>query len=289
MPNFPPHIKAGQPATGTVLSERWWAQFYDAVGASQNVVPTGRGVKYRAGQYDTTGTPYDASVRFQPVKNIAGTAVALEDRRIFHARPVNAFAEDEPTMRASLAREMSCVYTNGPLATNSEGMFYGYPIGDDPVEVKVDKDSTKHWITGLPCGRKHNSDILVPEAGGLILLKEPNDSGFAWVVRDTVQIWDAVIIKKAGSSYPITDGTDKSYRQRLVIGMIRNEVGATDDQKDIVTGWRGELVFRDTNEADQYADGTRVRVDYKHGEWRLVWGGCNPVAWMSGLAEVVPL
>jgi len=158
------------------------------------------------------------------------------------------------------------------------------------VRVRAAAATTRPYFPGSPVGRAVGATTIAPDEGGLILLNKPYNSGgtwYAYVMLDTVNDWDAFIVKPAAG-----DGTKATNfltgRGSFTFGLLSANPADTTSTNlhDMVTTYRGTLRPRDPGE--DYVDGQYVRIQYKWGEWKTVWSSCGAMTGCTGKPLVPP-
>ncbi len=272
-----PRLRSGDSLASTVHSAQWVNRVLDAVDSKPG---------YSAGYQNLKLLPYIANgtPTFIGAYGVCG-AMGID--------PVSAPASlPEPIMQATLGRSHFLYYT-GLADNHGEGTLVVSPIPEYPILVRAKEPGAgyqRKFIPGLPCGRAIDTDTISADEGGLILVTKPYREGtsgayWCWVMRDTVKIWDAVIVVQSGTLAP-TDATNFLTGRGTYVAALLNRDPSTvpaDALKDVVTKYRCDVHPRDPDET--YEDGIHVKIAYNNGEWKVLWSSCEAISGLTGLTK----
>jgi hypothetical protein len=227
-----------------------------------------------------------------------GTPVNLQANTLVGAVGFTATATDRelrPKLQATLGRAPLTLRVTsanfGDATVYAEYLQPGIPYRLKCRDTTADVGYKRKFVEGAPCGRRDNEGTISAGEGGLILLtkpfKDPAESSgdyYCWAMLDTVEVWDAVIIKPASGDS--TQGTAfLDNRSTYVAGIIAAKPYAltADLLKDEVTNCRVDVHPRDPSET--YEDGTHVLIRYIRNEFRVIWSSCSAISGLTGKAK----
>lgn len=282
---------AGENGADTIFSAGWLGELVDAATGSR---------RQHYPEENRRSRLIDGIVFKAYVKD--GTPTAIKAHGVFGAFGINPAAaatiEPKPLMQSTLGRS-HFIYRTGSTGSFAEatGQFYGFPIGDIPVRLRAKTPAAsgylRKYIPGLPCGRAIDRDDISADEGGLILVTKPFREGasgdyYCYVVRDSVQIWDAFIIKPSSAEPSPVSTPATAYltgRGTYKAGFLTADPStvAANRLKDIITDARITLHPRDP--AETYEDGTYVQVIYRNNEWKVLWSSCAAVVGLTGKSQ----
>lgn len=155
------------------------------------------------------------------------------------------------------------VVCTGPATVPANGQFVPVLFDLTPLRVKV--KSGQYWAEGIPCGKDPGSSLLSSREGGLLCVKIPDASGYAWVISDFNAIWAGVIVGALpASANPINPAING------VVAVIKGGV---------ITNQRVDLCSCSDVPIE---DGIIATIGYTD-RWSLLWANCSKTTAASGL------
>lgn len=155
------------------------------------------------------------------------------------------------------------VVCTGPATVPANGQFVPVLFDLTPLRVKV--KSGQYWAEGIPCGKDPGSSLLSSREGGLLCVKIPDASGYAWVISDFNAIWAGVIVGALpASANPINPAING------VVAVIKGGV---------ITNQRVDLCSCSDVPIE---DGVIATIGYTD-RWSLLWANCSKTTAASGL------
>lgn len=271
----------GQDLRKTIFSAAWVGRLVDAATASPPPAPAEeRGIELLQCAWEE-----------EPV--------SVPSYSLVGALGINATSlpavEPRPRLQGTLGRSNFLFYTKSD--NHGDALLVAFPIPTSyPIRLRVEDPATlmgyqRKYIEGLPCGRKPDSHYVAADQGGLILISKPfrdvDETGdyYCWAIQDTVQTWDAVVVKPSSSSDYVTATNFLTGRGKFVAALLSAKPDQldADKNKDIITKYRCTVHMRDP--ADSYEDGTYIQIQYRNSEWKVMWSSCAPVSGLTGQAK----
>ena len=277
---------AGQPLARTIHSAMWLGSLVDA--ATQRNTTSYQPEQEQDRGIELLKAAWDGSPVTIPAYSLLG-AIGVNDASIPSVEP-------RPRLQATLGRSALLMYTRTANFGDAKLIAYPVPVYY-PIRVRVKDPTTvsgyqRKFIEGLPCGRKSGEYYVSADEGGMILVSKPyrdpvvtTGDYYCWAVADTVQTWDAVVVRPTTLSGYV-DATDyltgKGEFVAALLSMSPTQTTA-EMHNDIVTNYRCTVTLRDP--CEEYEDGTYIQLQYRNNEWKVVWASCEPICSLTGIAK----